>query len=32
MLQQWALHNGIALFAARVRKPRDKGYVKFILM
>jgi transposase len=28
MLDQWALHNGIALFAARVRKPRDKGPVE----
>jgi transposase len=28
MLQQWALHNGIALFAARIRKPRDKGPVE----
>ncbi len=28
MIQQWALHNGIALFAARVRKPKDKGPVE----
>ncbi len=27
-LEQWALHNGIALFTARVRKPRDKGPVE----
>lgn len=26
--EQWALHNGIALFAARVKKPRDKGPVE----
>ncbi len=28
MIEQWALHNGIALFAARVKKPRDKGPVE----
>lgn len=28
MIKQWALHNGIALFACRVRKPRDKGPVE----
>lgn len=27
-MEQWALHNGIALFAARVRKPKDKGPVE----
>ena len=27
-IEQWALHNGIALFAARVKKPRDKGPVE----
>jgi transposase len=25
LIEQWALHNGIALFAARVGRPRDKG-------
>jgi transposase len=25
LIEQWSLHNGIALFAARVRKPKDKG-------
>jgi transposase len=28
MMEQWAMHNGIALFAARVGKPRDKGPVE----
>jgi transposase len=28
MMQQWALHNNIALLAARVRKPRDKAPVE----
>jgi hypothetical protein len=28
MMQQWALHNNIALLAARVRKPKDKASVE----
>jgi transposase len=27
-MEQWAMHNGIALFACRVKKPRDKGPVE----
>lgn len=28
LIEQWAMHNGIALFTARVKKPRDKGPVE----
>lgn len=28
MIQQWALHNGLTLLAARVRKPKDKAPVE----
>ncbi len=28
MMQQWALHNNMALLAARVRKPKDKASVE----
>ena len=28
MTQQWALHNGLTLLAARVRKPKDKAPVE----
>lgn len=28
MIQQWALHNGLALLASRVRKPKDKAPVE----
>jgi transposase len=28
MISAWALHNGIHLLVARVRKPRDKAHVE----
>jgi transposase len=28
LLEQWAIHNGAALIAARVRKPKDKPHVE----